>query len=160
MPRVHSQRAARDYPEAGIKKGDLYYKWSFRYGGTRKSKTYPKRSQLTQSRAGEVYAELEVIEEAIGDADTGLPEIVEMCQSAAEMAREIGEEMQYNADEYFGGGGPQAELAEGYESWADNIENMASDLEGYERDDYDTADDFVEAWQETAYEITGSDLEH
>jgi hypothetical protein len=49
MPKVHTQVAAKDYPEHGIKKGDTYYKWSFRYGGTHKSLTYPKQSQLTQS---------------------------------------------------------------------------------------------------------------
>ena len=31
MPRVSKQVARKDYPNAGIKKGDLYYKWKFRY---------------------------------------------------------------------------------------------------------------------------------
>lgn len=31
------------------KKGETYYSWSFRYGGTHRSKTRPKASQLTQS---------------------------------------------------------------------------------------------------------------
>lgn len=49
MPKVHTQVAAKDYPESGIKKGDTYYSWSFRYGGKRKSKTYPTPAQLAQS---------------------------------------------------------------------------------------------------------------
>lgn len=50
MPRVHTvQKAAKDYPAQGISRGDTYYWWKFRFGGKRMSKTYPKRSQLTQS---------------------------------------------------------------------------------------------------------------
>lgn len=50
MPRVHTVKKARkDYKEHGIKKGETYYWWKFRYGGKRVSKTYPRRSQLTQS---------------------------------------------------------------------------------------------------------------
>lgn len=52
MPQVHVVKSARkDYPECGIKKGDAYYWWSFRYGGQRKSKEYPRQSQLTSNNA-------------------------------------------------------------------------------------------------------------
>lgn len=50
MPRVHFVKKARkDYPNAGIAKGESYYWWKFRYGGKQMSKTPPKPSQLTQS---------------------------------------------------------------------------------------------------------------
>jgi hypothetical protein len=50
MPKVHTvQHARKDYPDAGIKKGDTYYWWEFRFGGLHRSKNYPKPSQLTQS---------------------------------------------------------------------------------------------------------------
>lgn len=50
MPRVTTVKAARkDIPHAGIKKGETYYWWKFRFGGKQYSKTYPKRSQLTRS---------------------------------------------------------------------------------------------------------------
>lgn len=54
MPRVHLIKSARkDYPGAGIKKGDTYYKWSIKTGPAsgivRRSKTYPKPSELTAS---------------------------------------------------------------------------------------------------------------
>jgi hypothetical protein len=55
MPRVHTVKARKDYPNEGIKKGDTYYKWSKRVGGpysrgvTYRSKTYPKPQQLTSS---------------------------------------------------------------------------------------------------------------
>lgn len=50
MPRVHFVKKARKAdPRYDINVGDSYYHWSFRYGGMQKSKTPPKRSQLTQS---------------------------------------------------------------------------------------------------------------
>lgn len=50
MPRVHTvEKARKAYPEYGIAVGDTYYHWKPRYGGVRKSKTYPRRSQLTGS---------------------------------------------------------------------------------------------------------------
>lgn len=50
MPRVHSVKKARKaYPIYGIEPGDPYYWWKFRYRPRIMSKTYPKRSQLTQS---------------------------------------------------------------------------------------------------------------
>lgn len=56
MPKVLKiERAAKDYPAEGIKKGDTYYRWSLRPGGpytkgrTYRSKTYPTPRQLTQN---------------------------------------------------------------------------------------------------------------
>jgi hypothetical protein len=56
--------AAKDYPQHGIKKGDSYYWWKFRYGGKHFSKLPPKQSQLTQSAyLSQAYA----IDEAVGE---------------------------------------------------------------------------------------------
>jgi len=57
MPKVITVKSARkDYPESGIKKGDAYYKWKFNFGPEYKSKTYPRRSQLTRSDfLGQLY---------------------------------------------------------------------------------------------------------
>lgn len=50
MPRVtFVKKARKDIPGTGIKAGESYYWWKFRYGGKRYSKTYPKQSELTQS---------------------------------------------------------------------------------------------------------------
>src|SRR6266446_10171515 len=54
MPKVHFvKKAQKDHPDIGIKKGEPYYWWAMktgpRSGITRKSKTPPKRSQLTSS---------------------------------------------------------------------------------------------------------------
>ena len=45
----HVKKARKDYPEQGIKRGDSYFWWKPRYGGIRRSKTYPSRQELTQS---------------------------------------------------------------------------------------------------------------
>jgi hypothetical protein len=65
MASVNFVKAARkDYPEAGIKKGESYYWWSFRFGGKHKSKYRPKPSQLTQSEFMSAYLSIqEQIEE-------------------------------------------------------------------------------------------------
>lgn len=50
MARVHRvERAAKDYPQAGIKKGESYYWWQLYKQHKQMSKTVPKRSQLTSS---------------------------------------------------------------------------------------------------------------
>lgn len=50
MARVHRvERAAKDYPQAGIKKGESYYWWQLYKQRKQMSKTVPKRSQLTGS---------------------------------------------------------------------------------------------------------------
>lgn len=66
MPRVHHVKKARkDNP--AVKAGEPYYWWKFRYGGKRYSKTYPKRSQRTQSAfLGALYD----IEDSLGDEIT------------------------------------------------------------------------------------------
>jgi len=43
------KKARKARPEYGIKKGDTYYWWKFRFGSIHYSKTSPTRSQLTQS---------------------------------------------------------------------------------------------------------------
>lgn len=71
MPRVHFVKKARkDYLNFGIKKGDSYYYWEFRYGGVHKSKVRPRPSQLTQSEfLGTVYSIQEQIEDLSTDED-------------------------------------------------------------------------------------------
>jgi len=50
MARVtHVKKARKAYKSDGIKKGDSYYWWKFRYSGKIRSKTPPRPSQLTQS---------------------------------------------------------------------------------------------------------------
>ena len=64
MPRIHHVKSARkNYPSAGIKKGDSYYWWKFRYSSRQLSKTPPRASQLTQS---EFLSQVYDLQDAIG----------------------------------------------------------------------------------------------
>lgn len=62
--------AAKDYPKAGIKKGEPYYWWKFkqRYGNSARimSKTRPRPSQLTQS---EYLSQALSLQERINDLE-------------------------------------------------------------------------------------------
>ena len=97
--KVHFVKKARkDYPEDGIKKGESYYWWKPRYGGIRRSKTYPSRQELTQSeflcRVYDIEDELSVIRTQIETNIEGKnkEEIEELIRDALEMIIiEIGE---------------------------------------------------------------------
>lgn len=149
MPRVSSQKAAKDYPSHGIMKGDTYYKWSFRYGGSYKSKTYPRSSQLTQSKYSAVYGALEGLMDTCEDKTATIQDIVDNIESAASEIRDVAEE--YNeADEAFGGHqGVNYERAESCEQCAselDDVENRFSGLDTFgEGEDYETESEAREA---------------
>lgn len=70
MAKVEHKKAGKDYPDQGIKKGDMYYTWSpgFR-GPTMRSKTPPRPSQLTANDFLVAYYQVvEAIEDAMADA--------------------------------------------------------------------------------------------
>lgn len=159
MPRVNFvKRARKDHP-GGIKKGESYYWWSFRYGGDRYSKTYPRRSQLTQSRAGEVYADLESLEDTFKAGERDLETLAELIRTAASTAEEVGSEMRNNADEYFGGGGRVGELADGYDEWTNVLNEIADRLESLERDDINDDVEWDDQIDEIVNEAIDSDLD-
>lgn len=149
MPRVSSQKAAKDYPSHGIVKGDVYYKWSFRYGGSYKSKTYPRASQLTQSKYGAVYEALESLMDTCADPTATIQDIVDNIEGAASEIRDVAEE--YNeADEAMGGNqGVNYERAESCEECAsqlDDVENRFSGIDTFgEGEDYETESDARDA---------------
>jgi hypothetical protein len=118
MPRVHKQVAGKDYPSAGITKGETYYKWKFRYGGVRRSLTPPRPSQLTMSRWGDILA----AQEAIGDADSW-DETRAAVEAAAETVRECADEYEAAA-EPFGGAGDNQERADHCQELADELDNL------------------------------------
>lgn len=101
MPRVHTvEKARKNYPNYGIKKGDKYYWWKFRYGGKVMSKTYPKPSQLTQSgylsQLYDIQDRLASITNGIGDASDlagAVTEIVSELESLKEETESSLEQM-------------------------------------------------------------------
>ena len=93
MPRVHFVKKARKTKKAfGIKKGQSYYWWAFRYGGKRVSKTYPRPSQLTQS---EYFSTAYQLQEQIEDLKIEGEEqedIANELRSVADELRSLGQE--------------------------------------------------------------------
>ena len=133
MPRVHKVNSARkDYPNHGIKKGDTYYWWKFRFGGKRVSLYYPKRSQLTQSAfLGTIYD----IEDdlAAANSESDLQSLVESCISDLEELRDEQEEKRDNMPEQLQDSPTGELLQERY----DALDDMITELEGLSFDELD-----------------------
>lgn len=159
MPRVNFVKAARKpIKDAGIKIGDSYYWWKFRYGGKHVSKTPPRRSQLTQSG---FLSTLWDIEDRIGeftcdDADEFesfksdiVSEISDLRDETENSLSNMPDSLQY---------GPTGELLqeridalESWESEIDGIEcdvdvdSIRSDVEGeFEKEEEESDDDYRE----------------
>lgn len=136
MPRVHKQKKSgrgkeRKCGRCGvvIKPGDMYFHWSFRYGGTqfRCAEHYPRQSELTQSKMADVYAAIEEAQDALQDA-TEVSEVIELVHAVGERAQEVAEEYR-EAAESFGGMGENAERADELESFADELSSFDAEEE-------------------------------
>ena len=94
MPRVHQQKARKDYPDAGIKAGDVYYKWTTRAGPytrgvVHRSLERPMPWQLTSSP---FLQQRYLIEHNLGEIQGA--EAASEIESIAEEIRSLGEECQ------------------------------------------------------------------
>lgn len=120
------KKAQKDYPEHGIKKGESYYWWKFRFGGKHFSKTQPSRSQLTQS---EFYGRVYDLEDRIAalEADENLPsEIEDIASELRDIASEC-EDKRNNMPESLqdsDSGQLLEERAQAMESAADEFESI------------------------------------
>ena len=139
MPRVHTLKARKNYPDIGVKKGETYYKWSTRItigksyrSQIHRSKTMPTRSQLTNSEFyGAVYA-------AFDNPDGfNSPDDI---RSLAEEVRNIGEEQQGKLDNMPEGlqqgatGEMIQERIDACDSSADELESLADEWEQAEEE--------------------------
>lgn len=137
MPKVHQQKANKDYPDKGIKKGEVYYSWTFRRGGKRVSKTYPKASQLTQSEFWQaVYRLQEDYDKQPADLD-GIKNAIDDIKERLEETRDEQEEKRQNMEEKFPNGCPVMEtLQERYDALDEAI-NTLEDLDTDSEPDMD-----------------------
>jgi len=70
LPGVHHvQAAGRAYPKDNIAKGESYYHWSHPRWGTKRSKTLPRLSELTNGGRAVVLEAREGIQAATGDPE-------------------------------------------------------------------------------------------
>jgi hypothetical protein len=144
MAKVETVKSARkDYPDEGIKKGDTYYKWSFNFGGTYRSKTYPKPSQLTMSP---FHSEYYSIGEDLED-DLNLASSAEDLQSAVENAIGRIEDLSSTTEDSLNNmpeqlqesdtGQMLQERIDGLQDWMGNLESVDLEYEGIDPADPD-----------------------
>ena len=133
MPRVKQVKARKDYPDHGVKKGDMCYVWSVKTG-PRSSRNYrqltpPKPHQLTSSAfLGTAYELNERIEALTADdLEDELQEIIDEIQELGDEQDEkwnnMPESLQYSST---------GELLEGRrdscEEWFSNLESVKDNL--------------------------------
>ena len=65
-PRLNRSKPADEKDTVWCPKGETYYTWEFRFGGSHRSRTYPKQSQLTQSNyLSQAYSLQEEVEDEV-----------------------------------------------------------------------------------------------
>lgn len=136
MARVKYQKARKDYPAAGIKKGDSYYYARIKTGPRSsreiRSLTPIRQSQLTTS---DYLSQAYALQERFEDLSVGIAELAEELNGIAEEARSLGEEQneKFNnmPDSLQQGDTGQLleERAAAMEAWADSLENAAGSAE-------------------------------
>ncbi len=148
MARAFTSKAAKDYPDHGIAKGDTYYFWTVGFRGRKQmSKTQPRQSQLTGSPTlSAAYAAQENFQDAIESATT-VDDLVTACDSAIDDADSVISDFDdsiSNLEDAFSGGCPaleeKQEQRDAVEAWKDEIENAKSDIEGLDDNDYKIED--------------------
>ena len=149
MPRVtHVKKARKDNPAHGIKKGESYFWWKFRFGGKHYSKVHPKPSQLTQSEfLGTMYD----IEERIIVLDqiTSAAEMITTVEGIVEELRTLAEEQEEKLSN-MPDSLQESDTGQLLQDRADNTNQMADDLEGVDLDADMTEDELDDAGSELA----------
>ena len=147
MARVHTAKAAKDYPDHGIKKGDVYFYWQLYKSPKQISKTHPRPSQLTNSKLSAAYAAREALEDGVSEAKDPQT-LIDLLNDTAEAIRGVASEYEDaisnlpdslqqgpNAEEW-------QEKADALESYASALEESATSIEQMDIDEY-TDPDFV-----------------
>jgi len=133
MARLHFVKKARkDYPQYGIKKGDSYYWWKFRYGPKRMSMTRPRQSQLTQSEfLSTVYGVQEDLEDlSASDFEESLEDARDDAVGTLEELRDETQEKHDNMPDQL----QNSETGELLQSRVDELDNMISTLQDVDCD--------------------------
>lgn len=168
MARIKHQKARKDYPDSGIKKGDMYYYTKIKTGPrssrVMRSLTPFRQSQMTTSpfKSGWYAAQ-----EQWGEGSHS----IELLQSIAEAIREIGQEAQDGFDnmpeslQYSSTGEMLEERANKCEEVADALDELASEAEGLEEPEEpiepeDEDDGTREQWEELQDEYEAAQQEY
>ena len=134
MPTVQHVKARKDYPNQGIKKGEMYYTWSINFGGTYRSKTPPQQSQLTTS---EFLRTLYAAQESVGDMKPtsyatceDVAAELEQIKSDLEQLKEETEEKLNNMPE----GLQQGSTGELLQERIDNLDSLIGEFDSLDTD--------------------------
>lgn len=138
--RVHTKKAAKDYPEHGIKKGETYFTWAFFRQRAQKSKTYPTRSQLTQDEAKQkAYDAFDgfslTAEMSAEDVSGAIQSIADELNEAASLFEEKFENIPEGLQQGDVGQNIEANK-EACESSASELETIVSDVLDQDNEDY------------------------
>lgn len=137
-----------------VSKGQEYYRWSFNFGPTYVSLTYPKRQQLTQS---DFLQQAYDIEDALSEFSTeNVEEIESFIEEKKEEIQSLLDETQEKLDampeslQYSPTGELLQERIDGLENAINELDNIDVNFDEYEPDD----DDDEEAQEEKRDEYT------
>lgn len=131
MPRVTQRKARKDYPESGIKKGDLYYYTSLklqRGGIVKRSLTMFKQSQLTNSPFKSAWYAAQESWDAGDKGASAMQETAEAFREIANEARESFDNMPEGLQQGDTGQMLENRAEEGVRI-ADELDDLASEME-------------------------------
>ncbi len=139
MARSHFVKKARkNYPEDKIKKGESYYWWKFNFSKyIHRSKTAPRRSQLTQSS---FLSQLYDIEDSISDMSvenyscgddirSDLDNVISEIQSLLDECQGNLDNMPEHLQESSSSGETLRERIDALEGWISELESIDCDFE-------------------------------
>jgi hypothetical protein len=147
--------------------GEDYYTWKFNRGGRywqHAEHGAPRRSQLTNSKMGEVYDAVDTFDiSELTDAE----DIKAALSSVANSARSVADEYEQSADsieQAFPSGNSTSEAcratADELNDWADRLESWEPDYDEYDADQFDTEEDWHESTRESAWELVNEQPEY
>lgn len=124
------KKSRKAYEEFGIKKGDMYYWWKFRFGGVHKSLIRPRRSQLTQSGfLGQVYDLEDEISET-GEIDQSMIDgWVETIEALRDECQEKLDNMPEQLRENSSSGQLLQERVDALEQWTSDLEGIDCEVD-------------------------------
>lgn len=137
MARVYTQKARKDYPNEGIQKGEVYYQWQLYHGPVRRSKTPPKRSQLTGS--GYLSTLYDLFDQEINEPSD--------LESIADELESLGQEQRDRFDN-MPEGLQQGDTGQMLEQRADACEEAASNIRDRGQEWQDAIDEYETAMEE------------
>lgn len=137
--------------------GENYYNWKFNFGSRyyqHAEHGYPKPSQLTNSKMGEVddaVSEFDI--SGCNSPDEILAELCAVAEAANSVAQQYGESAD-TIESSWPSGNPTSEscraTADELESWADELEGWTPDYDEWDKEAHDSEEEWIEDCRDSA----------